>query len=162
MLNEIRYYFYHSQLSALYLTICDSQIVKLEYEPDNLNVFKSQLQSGDIKTWLDAYFCGQPLKQFPDLQIKGTDFQQKVWRVMLAVPFGKTLSYGEVSTMLGSAPRAVGQACKRNNIPIFIPCHRIVAKHSLGGYEGATEGHRLDRKKWLINHERNYSASSCI
>ena len=155
MLAKYEYYSYNSPLSNLYLTLNGLQILKLEYEVDDVDSFQTALSDGVLKSWLDAYFSGQPLPQMPSLQIQGTQFQKKVWNVMLTIPYGETLSYGDVSKQLASAPRAVGQACKRNHLPIIIPCHRIVARHSLGGYEGATEGHRLDRKKWLIKHEQS-------
>lgn len=147
-------FIYHSALSTLYLTLQGSSVSKLEYEPDNFASFNTPLPPGPVKNWLDAYFNGNPLSQPPDLQMQGTAFQQNVSQIMLSIPYGETLTYGDVSDMLGSSPRAVGQACKRNFIAVIIPCHRIVARHSTGGYEGATEGHRLDRKIWLINHEQ--------
>ena len=150
-----QYFYYKSSLSDLYLTLSSGQVLQLEYEVNDVNFFQTPLPDGDLRGWLDAYFSGEPLEHIPSLHILGTEFQKKVWQVMLDIPYGETLSYGEVSEILSSAPRAVGQACKRNPIPVLIPCHRIVAKHSIGGYEGATEGHRLNRKKWLINHEQS-------
>ena len=153
MLTEEVYFYYQSPLSNLYLTVTGLQILKLEYDPQQKECFQKLLPDGEIKSWLDSYFSGQPQQQVPAIKIKGTAFQQKVWEVMLKIPYGETLSYGDVSNILDSAPRAVGQACKRNPVPILIPCHCIVAKQSIGGYEGATSGHRLDRKQWLLNHE---------
>ena len=153
--NETQKFYYNSPLSVLYLSVCDDQIQSLEYEPQHIDSFNLPLPGGDIKVWLDAYFAGQPLNDNPVMTLEGSEFQKKVWAIMLTIPYGETLSYGEVSKVLGSAPRAVGQACKRNPIPLIVPCHRIVAKHSVGGYEGVTEGHRLDRKKWLIKHEQS-------
>jgi len=150
------HYYYQSALSILYLTVENRQILTLEYEPEQHDVFRQPLPDGEIKSWLDHYFCGKPQQYPPPVNIQGTDFQKKVWNEMLKIPYGHTLSYGDVSEILGSAARAVGQACKRNHIPIIIPCHRIVAKQSIGGYEGATGGHRLDRKQWLLKHEKSH------
>lgn len=155
MLTDIQCFSYDSPLSVLYLSVCDQQILKLEYEPENADCFDKFLPDGDIKNWLDAYFAGQPLQHSPAMQADGTDFQKKVWNVMLTIPYGETLSYGDVSRVLDSAPRAVGQACKRNPLPVLIPCHRVIAKHSIGGYEGSTTGSRIDRKQWLLEHEKN-------
>lgn len=67
----------------------------------------------------------------------GTAFRQRVWAAMCAIPPGETRSYGDVARTLGSAARAVGQACGANPIPILIPCHRIVgAEGRMGGYSG--------------------------
>jgi len=152
--TEIQRYGYDSSLGRLCLTTSNSRVVGLEYDPAESALFKNNLPLGHIKLWLDRYFQGEPMHQDLIKMDQGTDFQQKVWRIMLQIPYGQTLSYGEVSTKLGSAPRAVGQACKRNPMPIFIPCHRIVGKHSIGGYEGAISGHKISRKQWLLAHEQ--------
>jgi methylated-DNA-[protein]-cysteine S-methyltransferase len=85
---------------------------------------------------LHAYFDGK-LETF-DLPLRphGTDFQQKVWRAMLKIPYGKTRTYGDLATKLKSGARPVGTACGRNPIPIIIPCHRVLGTQSLGGYSG--------------------------
>ena len=83
----------------------------------------------------------------------GTAHQNRVWQAMLAIPRGEVRSYGELAKQLGSAPRAVGQACGRNPIPIVIPCHRVVGKNGLGGFMQHGEGATLDIKRWLLAHE---------
>lgn len=101
---------------------------------------------------LAAYFAGV-LERFtipPDLA--GTPFQELVWRRLLEIPYGGTVSYGELARALGKpgASRAVGMANNRNKIGILVPCHRVVgADGALVGYGGG-----LDRKRWLIAHER--------
>ena len=85
------------------------------------------------------------------LNPKGTDFQQKVWQGLLEIPFGKTMSYLELSKKLGDvkAIRAVASANGKNPIWIVIPCHRVIGTDgSLTGYAGG-----LWRKKWLLEHE---------
>jgi len=151
---ETQRYGYDCPLGRLYLTIREQRVVGLEYEPAEPTLFENNLPTGEIKSWLEQYFRGEPIAKDLIQVDQGTEFQQKVWRIMLQIPYGQTLSYGEVSSKLGSAPRAVGQACKRNPIPVFIPCHRIVGKHSIGGYEGAVSGHKISRKQWLLAHER--------
>jgi len=85
---------------------------------------------------LAAYFDGR-LRDF-DLPLAphGTTFEGRVWAAMQAIPYGETRSYGELASVTGSAPRAVGRACGKNPIPIVIPCHRVLAKAGLGGYSG--------------------------
>ena len=70
------------------------------------------------------------------LKLKGTEFQQQVWTLMSQIPYGTTLSYQELSKKVGhpKASRAIGNVCHQNKILIIIPCHRIVAKNSLGGF----------------------------
>src|SRR5579859_746045 len=100
---------------------------------------------------LIQYFQGQRrVFDFPICQ-EGTPFQQRVWNELTAIPFGKTLSYLELSRRLGDtkAIRAAASANGRNNIAIVIPCHRVIgSKRDLVGYAGG-----LWRKKWLLDHE---------
>ena len=87
------------------------------------------------------------------LQTNGTELQQKIWKAMQKIPVGKTLSYGELAEKIKTSPRVIGNACRANPLPIFIPCHRIVAKNNLGGFAGAIEGELINMKLWLLNHE---------
>ena len=84
----------------------------------------------------------------------GTDFQQRVWQFMRSIPVGETRRYGDAAKALNSAARAVGGACRRNPVPIVVPCHRIVAANGLGGFNGQRGGAELDFKQWLLNHEK--------
>lgn len=88
------------------------------------------------------------------LSVVGTPFRQKVWQALCAIPPGAPLTYGELARRLGSAARAVGQACGANPIPIVIPCHRVVGKRGLGGFMGHGSGDPLDIKRWLLCHEQ--------
>jgi methylated-DNA-[protein]-cysteine S-methyltransferase len=110
---------------------------------------------------LDAFFAGQ-LRDF-DLPLKpeGTAFQQRVWKLLREIPFGETISYGELARRAGNpaASRAVGLANGSNPIAIVIPCHRVIGSNGkLTGYGGG-----LQNKRWLIDFERSqlfYSAST--
>ena len=88
------------------------------------------------------------------LAIGGTEFQRRVWHVMQGIPRGKTRTYGEVANALGSAARAVGQACGENRLPIIIPCHRIIAAGGIGGFGHSRGGYLLEAKRWLLAHEQ--------
>lgn len=88
------------------------------------------------------------------LEIDGSDFRKRVWKVMCEIPAGKTLTYGEVAERIGSAPRAVGGACGDNRIPLIIPCHRIVARNGIGGFMHTTGDEELGIKRWLLAHEQ--------
>ena len=103
---------------------------------------------------LTAYL-ENPLHRF-DLPClpEGTAHRQKVWRVMLDIAPGHTLTYGEVARRIGSSPRAVGGACGANPLPVVIPCHRIVASGgALGGFAHSTHGFLPGIKRWLLAHE---------
>lgn len=83
----------------------------------------------------------------------GTLYQQQVWKALLVIPVGRTMTYGELATKLQSSPRAIGQACKKNPLTLFIPCHRVVGKNNPGGYMG--HANALDYKIALLQHEDN-------
>lgn len=85
---------------------------------------------------------------------QGTNFQQRVWAAICDIPFGETLTYGELAKRLNTAAQPVGQALKHNPISLIIPCHRIVAQSGLGGYGGHTDGIKIKRKQWLLTHEQ--------
>ncbi len=87
-------------------------------------------------------------------QLQGTPFQKKVWQALRKIPLGQTKTYGELAQELDTAPRAIGMACRHNPIPLVIPCHRVVAANSLGGFCGHTDGNKVAIKQWLLAHER--------
>jgi methylated-DNA-[protein]-cysteine S-methyltransferase len=88
-----------------------------------------------------------------ELVIRGSEFQQRVWTAIRAIPIGATRTYGALAAEVGSTPRAVGQACGDNRLPIVIPCHRVVAARGLGGFAHRTDAATLRVKHWLLNHE---------
>jgi methylated-DNA-[protein]-cysteine S-methyltransferase len=88
----------------------------------------------------------------------GTPFQRRVWHALRRIPSGCTRSYGELARELGSSARAVGGACRRNPIPIVVPCHRVIAAGGgAGGFMGQRSGDALAIKTWLLDHERRES-----
>ncbi len=104
--------------------------------------------------WLDRYFAGEkPSPKELQLSPRGSVFQKVVWRVLCGIPWGKTITYGDIAGELSvgrkTSPRAVGSAVGRNPISIIIPCHRVVgADGGLTGYAGG-----IERKSWLLEHE---------
>ena len=102
------------------------------------------------KDWLDRYFAGErPAPSELKLAPVGTAFQRAVWAQLCEIPYGQTVTYGELAKCLSSSARAVGSAVGRNPISIIVPCHRVLgADGSLTGYAGGVE-----RKKWLLFHE---------
>lgn len=100
---------------------------------------------------LNEYFLGERCEFSVPLNPRGTPFQQRVWNVLLDIPFRKTASYLDLAKILGDEKltRAVGTANGQNPIAIIIPCHRVIGSDgSLTGYAGG-----LHRKKWLLKHE---------
>lgn len=101
---------------------------------------------------LQGYFAGRRTVFDLPLHAGGTRFQRAVWRALCAVPYGSTASYGDIAVAIGSprAARALGLANGQNPIAILVPCHRIIGRDgALTGYGGG-----LDRKRWLLEHER--------
>ena len=104
---------------------------------------------------LQAYLADPGFAFDLSLHISGTTHQRRVWQAIQEIPCGKTRSYADIAAQLHSAPRAVGQACGANRIPIIIPCHRVIAKNGgLGGFMHASDGAPLTIKRWLLHHER--------
>ncbi len=113
-------------------------------------------QAARLAEELARYFSGEAVRFTTPLDLSpGTAFQRRVWRALRRVPFGATISYGELARRAGcpGAARAVGQALGANPIPIIIPCHRVI--RSDGGLGGFSAGLRL--KRWLLRHERRWS-----
>ncbi|CEG58088.1 methylated-DNA--[protein]-cysteine S-methyltransferase [Legionella fallonii] len=104
-----------------------------------------------INNELDSYLADPHHRFQLPLKPQGSVYQQKVWNALLVIPVGRTLTYGELALKLQSSPRAVGQACKRNPLVLFIPCHRVVGKNDLGGYMGSPQA--LTYKESLLAHE---------
>lgn len=105
----------------------------------------------DVVEQLNAYFAGALTDFGVDLELAGTEFQQRVWAALRTIPYGETRSYGEIAEQIGSpgAARAVGLANGRNPIAIIVPCHRVIgAAGSMTGYGGG-----IDRKKMLLTLE---------
>jgi methylated-DNA-[protein]-cysteine S-methyltransferase len=96
------------------------------------------------------------------LLVEGSEFQRRVWDALCEIPRGRTLTYGELARKLGGdgveGPRAVGQACGDNRLPIVIPCHRVVAASGIGGFAHSTGGYLLEAKRWLLMHETSADA----
>jgi O-6-methylguanine DNA methyltransferase len=105
----------------------------------------------DVAAQLDAYFAGELSTFDLEMNLLGTPFQQRVWSQLCDIPYGETISYGELARRVGNAnaSRAVGLANGRNPIALIVPCHRVIgANGSLTGYGGG-----LERKTWLLEHE---------
>ena len=92
----------------------------------------------DTVTQLEEYFVGERTEFDVPMDLDGTPFQKDVWTELTRIPYGKTISYGELARRVGrpKGPRAVGQANGKNPIPIIVPCHRVLASTGIGGYGG--------------------------
>lgn len=118
---------------------------------DDLPIF------GQVETWLESYFFGKQTPITFPLQPKGTIFQERVWKILQEIPYGETMTYGEIAQRIAKekgvatySAQAVGQAVGKNPISILIPCHRVLGKNgALTGYAGG-----VHRKEQLLRIER--------
>ena len=112
----------------------------------------------EASSQLEQYFDGERTEFDLRLILGGTAFQRRVWAALRAIPYGQTISYGQLADRIGqpSASRAVGLANGKNPIGIIVPCHRVVgADGSLTGYGGG-----IERKHYLLGHERRVSGQT--
>ena len=122
-----------------------------DYLEKKLDIFNTTTK------WLDIYFQGIIPDFTPPLNMKTTDFRKTVWNIMLKIPYGKTMTYGEIANILAlekgiskMSAQAVGSAVGHNSISIIIPCHRVVGTSgSLAGYSGG-----IDKKVKLLKLEK--------
>lgn len=119
---------------------------------------KSEKLFFDAKKWLDVYFSNEKPDFTPKLHLIGTDFQKIVWEILLNIPYGKTTTYGEISSLFENKTgkrvyfQAIGGSIGRNKISIIVPCHRVIGKNGeLIGYAGG-----IDRKQKLLEIERGF------
>lgn len=125
----------NSPLGTLTITEDDGHIISLDWGRPMDSAETPLLREAAAQ--LDAYF-DRTLRAF-DLPLAppGTAFQESVWKALGNIPWGETVSYGQLAAAVGTSPRAIGGACGMNPIPIIIPCHRVLsANGGLGGYSG--------------------------
>jgi methylated-DNA-[protein]-cysteine S-methyltransferase len=116
---------------------------------------RSRARLGDAVAQLEAWFAGDLLAFDLALAAEGTAFRKAVWNELVRIPYGETISYGELARRVGdpSASRAVGAANGANPLPIVVPCHRVIgANGKLTGFGGG-----LPTKQWLLEHERRHA-----
>lgn len=148
-------YHYNSPLGGITLSSSGTELTGLwfdgqkyfgdtlgeKYEEKSLPIFEQTAR------WLDSYFSGKAPDFTPPLCMKTTPFRKAVWEIMLAIPFGKTMTYGEIADRIAKqkglskmSAQAVGGAVGHNSISLIIPCHRVVGTSgSLTGYAGGIE-----------------------
>ena len=121
----------------------DSLAMEQEERPD-LPLF------AETRRWLDIFFSGKAPDFTPPLAMRGSDFRKRVWQTLLEIPFGQTMTYGDIALRLGCrSAQAIGGAVGHNSISLIIPCHRVVGTGgSLTGYAGG-----IDKKAKLLKLE---------
>lgn len=159
----ILYQAYESSIGCLLLCADEKGLMRIFFEHEWRNDSQTDIDEGELialdptheevraqntldKTsrWLDEYFSGHDPDFRPPMHLTGTDFQLSVWQKLLDIPFGETVSYGQIAKEIAKerglftmSAQAVGGAVGRNPIPIIIPCHRVIGKNgTLTGYRG--------------------------
>lgn len=153
----IEYRTIDSPIGPLTLAGCDSALTNLRmvdqtYEPSRADWSPNSRAFNEGVEQLDAYFAGELTDFDIELDLRGTEFQRRVWKALLTIPYGETRSYGEIAEQIGAAgaARAVGLANGHNPIAIIVPCHRVIgANGSLTGFGGG-----LGRKRTLLELEK--------
>lgn len=105
---------------------------------------------------LDRYWLNLETPVHIKLLKQGSPFRNRVWAELCKIPFGETITYSTLAGKIGSAARAVGNACRDNPFPLLIPCHRVVSKSGMGGYNGQTAGDFMTIKRKLLEFEAAY------
>ncbi|MFZ1177659.1 MAG: methylated-DNA--[protein]-cysteine S-methyltransferase [Mycobacterium sp.] len=153
----IEYRTIDSPIGPLTLAGHDSVLTNLRmvdqtYEPSHAGWSSNPGAFNDAVEQLLAYFAGELTEFAIEFDLGGTEFQQRVWKALLTIPYGETRSYGKIAEQIGApgSARAVGLANGHNPIAIVVPCHRVIgANGSLTGYGGG-----LDRKRTLLKLEK--------
>lgn len=152
------YCFYQSPIGRLLLVGSDGMLEELVF-PNSVEKrlpgdswMEDEAPFREIIDQLNEYFAGERQNFILKLAPNGTDYQKRVWKKLQEIPYGQTVSYGEIAARLGNPKggRAVGTANGKNPIPIIVPCHRVIGKDgSLTGFGGG-----LDIKRKLLELER--------
>lgn len=144
--------YYLSAIGTIEVVGSDDEITSVQFveeNPVNPNSCSDIIQRCILQ--LDEYFKGKRVGFDNLFQLNGTEFQKEIFRGLLKIPFGKTISYSELARRIDrpDAVRAVGNVNSKNSILLLLPCHRVVGSNgALVGYAGG-----LWRKKWLLEHE---------
>lgn len=154
----LRILYYQNSDLCLELEIEEETINRISFCEEPLNRLVENAFEEEIIRQLDEYFAGKS-KEF-DLPFfaTGTPFQLMVWEELLKIPYGQTLSYGDIARLIDKpgAARAVGNALGANPISIIIPCHRVIASDgSLGGFGGG-----IPIKRYLLSLEKSHGGKS--
>lgn len=150
-------YCYQTLIGEILIAEQDNKITNLYFGSEKHLLENYTVKETDIlkeaNKQLDEYLKGERKTFHLSLAPNGTEFRKKVWDTLLDIPYGETRSYKEIATIIGNekATRAVGQANNKNEIPIFIPCHRVIGSNgSFTGYAGG-----IDLKTKLLDIEKS-------
>lgn len=143
-----------SPIGHLGIRLHDGRLRQVEFLGDDVALQSAVAPAAHgVVDEIRAYFETGRHTSALEIDLEGTEFQRRVWKALLAIPAGQVTTYGALAQKLGTSARAVGNACRRNPVPILVPCHRVVARNGLGGFAGDSDGRLLDIKRCLLVHE---------
>ncbi|MBI4931244.1 MAG: methylated-DNA--[protein]-cysteine S-methyltransferase [Bacteroidetes bacterium] len=143
--------YYESPVGLLEIIANDKGVIAVPFIKKRSGRAKNNEHTSACARQIHEYFIKERKTFSVSLDMHGTDFQKRVWKELLNIPFGKTISYLQLAIRLGDKKciRAAGTANGRNPFSIIVPCHRVIGSNGdLIGYEGG-----LDKKKWLLEFE---------
>ncbi|AAO89992.1 methylated-DNA--[protein]-cysteine S-methyltransferase [Coxiella burnetii] len=132
----------------------DDHLLGIDYlYDDSILVKPKTILAKETVEQLLCYFADPEFPFEIPIALGLTPFQETVLNALRTIPVGTTRTYAQLAEQLDTRARPIGNACRKNPIPIIIPCHRVVAATHLGGYSSATKGKLLAVKQWLLQHE---------
>ena len=150
-MHRLFHQYYQSPIGWLHIQSTDEAIVAIEFCESVTEDEVPHALTQEACTQLQAYFASKRHRFELPIQLRGTTFQQQVWRQLMQIPYGATISYLTLARLMGNAKsiRAVAHANARNPLAIIVPCHRVIGEDgSLVGYAAG-----IWRKQWLLEHE---------
>lgn len=160
-MNKIYSETYITEIGYLKIEAEEDKVVSITFSENFHNLSNGSKLTDKAAFEINDYIHGR-IKSFSfPYELRGTEFQKKVWAALLEIPYGKTKTYKQISEEIGvtGGARAVGNACKVNPLPIIIPCHRAIhTDGSLGGYAGGAD----KKKKILLIEGNKISADTCF
>lgn len=164
-MNVKHFFKYESPLGPLIIESDGEKLTKLSFDRGEHALLREERDYTEERdavlegtcNWLDTYFGGEAPGFLPPIRLDGTSFQKDVWEILMEIPYGKTVTYGDIAKRIAKkremkrmAAQAVGGAVGRNGIAIIVPCHRVIGSDGrLTGYAGG-----MDKKKWLLTLEK--------
>ena len=151
---------YSSPIGVMKLCAEKDKLIRIDFMPSDILHEEKETHNATLRyavSWLRRYFSGEELTiPVTLIELRGTDFQLRVWQELIRIPYGQTVTYGELAqkeSIRGSkgkmSAQAVGQAVHMNPLPIIVPCHRVTGKgNALTGYGGG-----IERKIFLLENE---------
>jgi methylated-DNA-[protein]-cysteine S-methyltransferase len=141
-------------IGKLGICIEDNSITQVNFlSPSAALIPPTSPLSKKVVAQINHYFSDPNTVFDLPLHFNGTPFQHRVWQYLAKMAPGTTITYGELAKLLRTSARAIGNACRHNPIPLIVPCHRVLAKNSVGGFMGQKTGKFTNIKRHLLTHE---------